>query len=152
MALAVSLYLFQILTLILFNLNREEENFINELLMFIITLDCWNFIFVNIGMGLFVSFIILPMEYIFLHLKSIKYNFIKIFALFIIIFSTLNTRQLLSSMLFNYLIYSNNIYIIISISIFFLSLRMELFIIMIVNNIKRGKSWDYTDEELKNKE
>ena len=148
----IFIIIFQILTLILFNLNREEENFINELLMFIITLDCWNFIFVNIGMGLFVSFIILPMEYIFLHLKSIKYNFIKIFALFIIIFSTLNTRQLLSSMLFNYLIYSNNIYIIISISIFFLSLRMELFIIMIVNNIKRGKSWDYTDEELKNKE
>ena len=98
------------------------------------------------------SFIILPMEYIFLHLKSIKYNFIKIFILFIIIFSTLNTKQLLFSMLFNYLIYSNNIYIIISISIFFLSLRMELFIIMIINNIKRGKSWDYGDEELNNKE
>ena len=89
----------QIISLILFNLNKEEEYFINELLMFIITLNCWNFIFINIGMGLFMSFIILPMEYIFLHLKSIKYNVFKIIILFIIISSTLNTSQLLNSML-----------------------------------------------------
>ena len=96
-------------------------------------------------MGLFISFIILPMEYIFLHLKPIKYNIFKIIILFIIISSTLTTKQLLSSMLYNYLIYNNNIYIIISTSLFFLSLRMELFIIMIVNNIKRGKAWDYDE-------
>ena len=137
--------LIQIISLILFNLNKQEEDYINELLMFIITLNCWNFIFINIGMGLFISFIILPMEYIFLHLKPIKYNIFKIIILFIIIFSTLTTKQLLSSMLYNYLIYNNNIYIIISTSLFFLSLRMELFIIMIVNNIKRGKSWDYDE-------
>ena len=144
--------IFQMLTLIFINLNREEENFINELLMFIITLNCWNIIFINVGIGLFMSFIILPIEYIFFHLKAIKYNFIKIFILFIIIFSTLNTKQLLFYMLLNYLNYSNNIYIIISISIFFLSLRMELFIIMVINNIKRGKSWDYSDEDLNSRE
>ena len=137
--------LIQIISLILFNLNKQEEDYINELLMFIITLNCWNFIFINIGMGLFISFIILPMEYIFLHLKPIKYNIFKIIILFIIISSTLTTKQLLSSMLYNYLIYNNNIYIIISTSLFFLSLRMELFIIMIVNNIKRGKAWDYDE-------
>ena len=135
----------QIISLILFNLNKEEEYFINELLMFIITLNCWNFIFINIGMGLFISFIILPMEYIFLHLKSIKYNVFKIIILFIIISSTLNTSQLLNSMLSNYLIYNNNIYIIINVSLFLLSLRLELFIMMIINNIKRGNIWNYDE-------
>ena len=115
--------------------------------MFIITLNCWNFIFINIGMGLFISFIILPMEYLFLHLKSRKYNFIKIIILFIIIISTLSTKQLLFSMLDNYLQYSNNIYIIISVSIFFVSLRMELFIFMIINNLIRGKVWYYEVED-----
>ena len=129
----------QMIYLILFNLTKEEEYFINELLMFIITLNCWNFIFINIGTGLFISFIILPLEYMFLHMKKIQYNIIKIFILFSIIFSTLNTKQLLSSMLYNYLIYNNNIYIIITASILFLSLRMELFIIMIFNNIRRRK-------------
>ena len=129
----------QMINLILFNLTKEEEYFINELLMFIITLNCWNFIFINIGTGLFISFIILPIEYMFLHMKKIQYNIIKIFILFSIIFSTLNTKQLLSSMLYNYLIYNNNIYIIITASILFLSLRMELFIIMIFNNIRRRK-------------
>ena len=135
----------QIISLILFNLNKEEEYFINELLMFIITLNCWNFIFINIGMGLFMSFIILPMEYIFLHLKSIKYNVFKIIILFIIISSTLNTSQLLNSMLSNYLIYNNNIYIIINVSLFLLSLRLELFIMMIITNIKRGNIWNYDE-------
>ena len=135
----------QIISLILFNLNKEEEYFINELLMFIITLNCWNFIFINIGMGLFISFIILPMEYIFLHLKSIKYNVFKIIILFIFISSTLNTSQLLNSMLSNYLIYNNNIYIIINVSLFLLSLRLELFIMMIINNIKRGNIWNYDE-------
>ncbi len=143
----IIMMLIQMIFLICLNPNREEENFINELLMFIMTLNCWNFIFINIGIGLFMSFIILPMEYIFLHLKSIKYNIIKIIILFIIIFSTLNTKQLLCSMLDNFLIYNNNVYIIISVSIFYVSLRMELFIFMIINNIKRGNVWYYDNDE-----
>ena len=141
----------QLLNLILLDLNEKEEIFINELSMFIITLNCWNFIFINIGIGLFMSFFILPMEYLFLHLNLIKYNPIKIFILFFIIFSTLSKRQLLSPMISNYLLYSNNVYIIISISIFFLGLRLELFIIMIINNIKRKNSLNYNNE-IKKKE
>ena len=133
--------LIQIIGLILFNFNEEEENFINELLMFIITLNCWNFIFINIGIGLFMSFIILPMEYLFLHLKQKKYNIFKIVILFFIISSTLNTRQLITPMVHNYLKYNNNIYIIINVTIYILSLRMNLFILMIINNILRGNQW-----------
>ena len=135
----IFIMIIQMICLILFNLTKEEEYFINELLMFIVTLNCWNFICINIGIGLLISFIILPMEYLFLHLTKIQYNIIKIFIIFFIIVSTLNTKELLSSMLYNYLIYNNNIYIIISSNILFLSLRMELFIIMIINNIKRRR-------------
>ena len=144
--------LIQIIGLILFNFNEEEENFINELLMFVITLNCWNFIFINIGIGLFMSFIILPMEYLFLHLKQKKYNIFKVITLFFLISYTLNTRQLITSMLHNYLKYNNNIYIIINITIFILSLRMNLFILMIINNIIRGHSWYYNYDNLNENE
>ena len=53
-------------------------------------------------------------------------------------------------MIENYLVYKNNIYLIISISIFLVSLRMELFIIMIINNIKKGNKW-YEDNLQNNK-
>ena len=84
----------QIIALIMLKLNRDEEKFINEILMFILSLNCWNFIFINIGIGLFISIIILPMENLFIHLEKVKYNFIKIFVLFIIIHSTLTTKIL----------------------------------------------------------
>ncbi len=144
----IFMMLIQMIGLILFNFNEEEENFINHLLMFIITLNCWNFIFINIGIGLFMSFIILPMEYLFLHLKNRKYNIFKIVTLFFLISSTLNTRQLITSMVHNYLKYNNNIYIIINVTIFILSLRMNLLILMIINNILRGHSWYYNYDDL----
>jgi len=128
----ILIMLIQMLWLILFKFNEEEEIFINELLMFINILNCWNFVFINIGIGLSLSFTILPMEYLFLHLKKIKYNIIKIIILFTLIFSILNSKQLILSMVHNYLKYNNSIYIICSTTIFWLSLRMELYILMII--------------------
>ena len=66
-------------------------------------------------------------------------NIIKIMILFTLIFSTLKTTQLIYPLVYNYINYKNNIYIIISGSIFFISLRMELFIIVIINNIMRKR-------------
>ena len=129
--------LMQMICLILFNLNEAEEKFINELLTLIMILNCWNFISINIGAGLLISIIILPLEYLFVHLP--KSNIIKIIILFILAFSTLTTRELISSMVYNYVHFKNNIYIIISGSLFFISLRMELFIIIIINNIIRKR-------------
>ena len=100
-------------------------------------LNCWNFISINIGIGLFISIIILPIEYLFIHLKGI--NILKIIILFYLIYSTLNTKELIHPLVYNYINYKNNIYIIISGSIFFISLRMELFIITIINNKKRNR-------------
>ena len=136
----IFIMLIQMLWLTIFKFNEEEEIFINELLMFINILNCWNFVFINIGIGLLLSISILPMEYLFLHLKQIKYIIIKIIILFIIIFSILNSKQLISSMVHNYLKYNNSIYIIFSITIFFLSLRIELFILMIINNFFREQN------------
>ena len=66
-------------------------------------------------------------------------NIIKIFILSILVFSTLKTRELIHPLVYNYVHYKNNIYIIISGSIFFISLRMELYIIAIINNIIRKR-------------
>ena len=138
----IFIMLAQMATLISFNLNKNEEIFLNELLMFLMTLNCWNFIFLNIGIGLVTSIIILPMELLFIHLKSIKYNLYKITFLLLIIVLILKAKVLLSSMIKNYLVSSNNVYVIISVIIFFISLRMEFFLIIIYNNIKRGKPWN----------
>lgn len=128
----------QMICLVLFKLNEAEEKFINEILTLIMTLNCWNYISINIGTGLFISIIILPLEYLFIHLE--KMNIIKIMILFTLIFSILKTRQLILPLVYNYIHYKNNIYIIISGSIFFISLRMELFIISIINNIIRKRN------------
>ena len=125
----------QMVCLISFKLNEAEEQFINEILTLIMTLNCWNFISINIGTGLFISIIILPLEYLFIRLQNM--NIIKISILFTLIYSTLKTRQLIHPLVYNYVYYKNNIYIIITGSIFFISLRMELFIISIFNNIIR---------------
>ena len=125
----------QMICLILLHLNDAEKKFINELLILIMTLNCWNFISINIGAGLFMSIIILPLEYLFIHLQNM--NIIKISILFYLIFSILKTKELIFPLVYNYINYKNNIYIIISGIIFFLSLRMELFIITIINNILR---------------
>ena len=133
----IFILIMQMVSLILLNLNEAEEKFINEILTLIMTLNCWNFISINIGIGLFISIIILPLEYLFIHLKGI--NIVKIIILFYLIFSTLKTKELILPLVYNYIKYKNNIYIIISGSIFFISLRMELFIITIINN-KKNKS------------
>ena len=121
----------QMICLILLHLNDAEKKFINELLILIMTLNCWNFISINIGVGLLISIIILPLEYLFIHLQNM--NIIKISILFYLIFSILKTKELIFPLVYNYINYKNNIYIIISGSIFFISLRMELFIITTIN-------------------
>ena len=95
------------------------------------TLNCWNFISINIGVGLLISIIILPLEYLFIHLQNM--NIIKILISFYLIFSILKWKELIFPLVNNYINYKNNIYIIISGSIFFISLRMELFIITTIN-------------------
>ena len=138
----------QMICLILLNLNDAEKKFINELLILIMTLNCWNFISINIGVGLFMSIIILPLEYLFIHLQN--NNIIKISILFYLIFSTLKIKELIFPLVFNYINYKNNTYIIISGSIFFLSLRVELFIITLINNIYRKRKNNKEKEQLFN--
>ena len=136
----------QMICLISLHLNDAEKKFINELLILIMTLNCWNFISINIGVGLFMSIIILPLEYLFIHLQNM--NIIKIAILFYLIFSTLKTKELIFPLVYNYINYKNNIYIIISGIIFFLSLRMELFIITIINNILRKRIKSKANQQL----
>lgn len=121
----------QMICLISLNLNESEKQFINEILILIMTLNCWNFISINIGVGLLISIIILPLEYLFIHLQNM--NIIKILISFYLIFSILKWKELIFPLVNNYINYKNNIYIIISGSIFFISLRMELFIITTIN-------------------
>ena len=128
------------------NLNINEEKLINGILMFIFTLNCWNFIFINVGIGLAMTIIIIPIENLFIHLTNIKYNIFKIILVFIIITFILSSKSLMNSMLENFVLFENNVYIIISITLFFLCLRIILFLFMIFNKIKRANNLNQKEE------
>ena len=131
-----------IFILFISKLSKSEEKFINIILMYLLILNCWNFVFVNVGIGLAMSVIIMSMEFIFLNLKLVKYCIIKIGILGIILYGVLTWKELINSMVDNYIKFHNNVYIIITITIILLVTRLALFIIMISNKYSRKESWD----------
>ena len=102
----------------------------------------------------------MTMEFIFLHLKQIKKNLFKIGVIILILYYVLGWKELIISMVNNHIKYSNNVYTIITISVILLTLRLALFIIMLLNKYLRKEPWDYDEtidiqeniEEEENKE
>ena len=140
-----NIFMNQLFILALLGLNKAEEKFINIILMYILVLNCWNFVFINPGIGLVMTVIIMPMEFIFLNLKLIKYCFIKIIILGIILYGIMNWNELINSMVSNYIRYNNNIYTIITFTMILLTLRLALCITMLMNKFKRGESWNFDE-------
>ena len=154
-----NIFVSQIFVLTILRLSKSEEKFINIILMYLNILNCYNFIFINVGIGLTMTVVIMSMEFIFLNLTLIKYCFIKIGIIGLILFGVMNWQNLINSMVGNYIKFNNNVYIIITITVILLSLRLALFIIMIANKYYRGESWEFDEvndineiEEEKNEE
>ena len=85
------------------------------------------------------------MEFIFLHLKQVKKNLFKISLISFILYAILGWKELILTMTNNYINYNNNIYTFITMSVILLTLRMALFIVMILNKFKRKEPWDYEE-------
>ena len=140
-----NIFVNQIFILTLLKLSKSEEKFINIILMYINILNCWNFIFINVGIGLTMTVIIMSMEFVFLNLTLVKHCFIKIIIIGIILFGVLKWKELINTMVSNYIKFNNNIYVIITITVILLALRLALFIVMITNKYLKKESWDYDE-------
>ena len=151
-----NIFVTQIFILFVLKLSKSEEKFINIILMYLNILNCWNFVFVNVGIGIAMTVVIMTMEFIFLNLKLVKYCFIKIGIIGIILYGVMNWKELINSMISNYIKFKSNVYTIITITIILLVMRLALFIIMIYNKYSRKESWDLDEvidiEDENNKE
>ena len=139
------IFVSQFSTLYILNLSTAEERFIDIIIMYLFVLNSWNFVFVNIGVGMVMTVFFMPMEFIFLHLKQVKKNLFKIGLISFILYAILGWKELILTMTNNYINYNNNIYTFITMSVILLTLRMALFIVMILNKFKRKEPWDYEE-------
>jgi hypothetical protein len=135
----------QLLFLFLLRLSKGEERFIDIIIMFLNVLNCWNFVFINVGIGVVMSAILMSMEFVFLHIKQVKKNLFKIGVISLILYYTLGWKELIISMVNNHIKYSNNVYTIITINVILLTLRLALFIIMLLNKFLNKEPWDYDE-------
>ena len=142
-----NIFMNQLFILAIIKISKSEEKFINIIIMYLQILNCWNFVFINIGIGLTMTVVIMSMEFIFLHLTMIKYCIIKIGIIGIVLFGIMNWKELIKTMINNYIKFTNNVYIIITITVILLTLRMALFIVMLMNKYLRHESWDYDEVE-----
>ena len=141
----INIFVNQIFILSLLSLSKSEEKFINIIIMYLQILNCWNFVFINVGIGLTMTVIIMSMEFIFLHLTLVKHCIIKIGLIGLLLFGIMSWKNLIYTMVNNYISFNNNVYIIITITIILLSLRVALFIIMMTNKFFRHESWNFDE-------
>ena len=139
------IFINQLFILYVFKLSKSEERFIDIIIMYLIILNCWNFVFINIGIGIVMSAILLSYEFIFLHLKQVKNNPIKIGLIVLVLFITLTWKEFIRTMLINYFNYHNNIYTITTMTLVLMTFRLALFIVMMTNKLKRQEPWDYDE-------
>ena len=143
-----NIFMNQIFVLTLLNLSKSEEKFINIIVMYLQILNCWNFVFINVGIGLTMTVILMSMEFIFLHLTLVKYCTIKIGIICALLFGIMSWKDLINTMVSNYIKFNNNVYIIITTTVVILTLRLALFIVMIMNKFFRQESWDFDEIEI----
>ena len=140
-----NIFVNQIFVLTVLSLSRSEERFINIILMYLQILNCWNFVFINVGIGLTMTVIFMSMEFIFLHLTLVKYCIIKIGIIGLVLFGIMSWKELITTMVNNYINFNNSVYIMVTISVILLTLRIALFIVMMMNKYIRHESWNFDE-------
>lgn len=140
-----NIFVNQLFVLSFLRLTKAEEKFVNIIIMYLLVLNCWNFVFINVGIGVIMTALLMTMEFAFIYMKKSKHIFLKILFILCILYCTLGWKDLIITMMNNYINYNNNIYTIITITIILLTLRLSLFIVMIFNKSQRNESWDYED-------
>ena len=123
------IFAISLLTLMLITSNENEAAFMDNILRFFLALNCWNFIFVNIGIGIVLTAIILPLEFGLVIQREKGRHFTQVFLVGIIIYGVLKMKLLISSMIENWNAFGNNVYIIITMTMALLVYRLSLIIV-----------------------
>ena len=89
----------------------------------------------------------MPIEFILLNMNNRDKNFVKIFILSIFIFPFLKLRNLLNSMIENYIKFGNNVYPLVTITLILITYRIALIIVETSNKQKRGLNEDEDEED-----
>ncbi len=140
-------FITQFIGFLLINLTRHEERFINNIFRFILILNCYQFISLNEGIGLYLTVTIMPMEFILLMIDNRHNNYIKIILLGIIVYPLISTKILINQMILNYIKFQNSVYPFIIITLFLLTYRIALVLIETINKYKRGLMEDEDEED-----
>ena len=140
-------FIIQFISFLLINLTRHEERFINNIFRFILILNCYQFISLNEGIGLYLTVTIMPLEFILLMIDNRNNNYIKIILLGIIVYPLIRTKILINQIILNYIKFQNSVYPFISITLFLLIYRIVLILIETINKYKRGLKEDEDEED-----
>ena len=144
-------FFIQFFSLLILNLNRNEERFLNNILMFIIALNCFNFIFVNIGIGIILTIILLPIEFVLISIETKKKVFIKFLLNSSFFYVVIIYNDLINSMIKNFIEFNCNVYVIVSITLFLVGFRIVLSVFEGVKMVLRKEDFgDYDDDEDEN--
>jgi hypothetical protein len=113
----------------LMDLNKNEEIFFDNLIRFMLALNCFNIFFINYGIGLLLTVVLMPLEVILNYIQD-KLNriFLQIFCLVFIMYCILMDKFIVESIIENFMNHFNNIYPIFSFIFIYLLFRINLVI------------------------
>lgn len=109
------------------NMNKYEEIFFDNIIRFIIALNCFNFFFINYGIGILMSVFLMPLEVI-LNFIDEKLNkiFLQFFCMMCIIYCILMDNLIIENMIENFINHFNNVYPIFSFILIYFIFRINL--------------------------
>ena len=129
-----------VVLLIVLKLNEHETVFMDNVLRFLLALNCFNFVFVNIGMGLTLTCVILPMEFLFVIMRQRGKTVSCLFMICGMVYRVLKNQQYLRETISNFKMFNCNVYVILCITVMLLCFRVCLFGYEIVmNKTRKGK-------------
>jgi hypothetical protein len=115
------------------SLNRHEEVLVENILRLVMALNCFNYLFVNNGLGLLVTVIILPVELLLILLNDRNKYSLQIILITVITLCLLLNQNFIEVMVLNFVNHMNNVYPLICIILMFLISRINIVIIKQIN-------------------
>jgi hypothetical protein len=126
--------------LVMLKLNEHETVFVDNMLRFLLALNCFNFVFVNIGMVLTLTCVVLPLEFSFVIVKQRRKTISCVFMSCGMIYRVLKNQKYLHDVIANFKMFNCNVYVILCISIMLMCFRVCLFgYEIIMDKIQKGK-------------
>lgn len=147
--LMIACFVISAIAVLSLKMNEQEIIFVDNLIRFFLALNCFNFIFVNIGIGIVLSVVILPTEALIISLRERGKQFVQIFIFGVGIYIIYSSNELINSMVENWIEFGSNVYPILSITFALFIFRFVVVILMVLRKKEESKI-EKVDDEKKN--